>query len=83
MGCSSHSPKGHFSSSGDESTDIDSFKGGYTSGAFNTDEEPIYRFVWRERKPTIWGSIENPDGQQVRTVSSDPTRETATSPGSG
>ena len=36
----SRSPKGHFSSSGDESTDVDSAKEGYTRGDFNTDEEP-------------------------------------------
>ena len=40
VGQTSRSPKGHFSSSGDESTKVDSSKEGYTSRAFNTDDEP-------------------------------------------
>ena len=84
MGRSTHSLEGHFSSSGDESTDIDSSNEVYTSGTINTDDEPgsLSCCLETEQGHRQCG-VENPIGQQVGTTSFDPTRETAPSPGSG
>ena len=71
-------------SSGDESTDMGSTSGGYTSGAFNTDDEPGSLSFCLEKEITQpQAATENLAGQCVGTSCTDPLRETVPSPGSG
>ena len=75
---------GHTSSSGDESTDMGSNSGGYTSGAFNTDDEPGSLSFCLEKEVTQpQGGTEDLAGQCAGTSCTDLLQETAPSPGSG
>ena len=75
---------GHTSSSGEESTDIGSNSGGYTSGAFNTDDEPGSLSFCLEREGTQpRGGTENLTGQLAGTSCAELLQETVPSPGSG
>ena len=81
VGQSKGSPKGHLSSSGDESTDADSSKGGYTSGALNTDDEPgsLSFCLDREEDNAQHGTTTQ---VEHHTTIFDPAHETIPSPGS-
>ena len=84
VGRSSHSVIGHSSSSGDESTDADSNNGGYTSGAFNTDDEPgSLSFCLEKEGDHLQGGTEGLTDQLVGSSCANPPQETAPSPGSG
>ena len=84
VGHSSHSNVGHSSGSGDESTDIDSNSGGYTSGAFNTDNElGSLSFCLEREEGHLQGGTKTTTGQLLETASPALPRYTVPSPGSG
>ena len=81
---SSHPVTGHSSSSGDESTDVGSNSGGYTSGAFNTDNEPgSLSFCLDQDGVHLRGGTEDLAAQHAETSCPNQPQETAPNPGSG
>ena len=71
------------SSSGDETTDFDSSNEGYTSGAFNTDDEPGSLSFCLEKETEGHESLTAPSAQPHTTTGNPAAmRETSMSPGS-
>ena len=84
VGQTTRSPKGHFSSSEDETTDIDSAKERYTSGVFTTNNDPGSLSICLEtgEEAKQYGGSTSA-GPQMDADVFDPARETAPSPGYG
>ena len=80
-----HTPGGRRipSSSGDETTDVDSPNEGYTSGAFNTDDEPGSLSFCLEKETEGRESL-TATSAQLHTITGNPAarRDTSMSPGS-